>query len=340
MADNQFWWGAGQSAEQREGWSAHSNWRHWPLAVTPKELEPLPNRLADVALATQLGHTAFYLALSWSRLQAAPETWSAPVAAYYRAVLAAARQAGLRTIVSLHHMVNPIWLSTASGWENQQSSAALAVYAHLACRELGDLVDAWISVYEPEWYVELMVPKENRTAALAHLKIGHRLARAALHKQYPDIPVGYVQRVRSSGMLTGSFTDVDADFIGLHIARQRFEYAGGGGGRPSDRDQVLGDALRQGNFRRQPAYIFSSFTDSEDSHQASLLRAELRTIETAQAAGANVRGYFFTPFFDSFAWEPSFPALSGLLVRTADTQKPVLRPAARAYQAIIAAAIN
>jgi beta-glucosidase/6-phospho-beta-glucosidase/beta-galactosidase/ABC-type amino acid transport substrate-binding protein len=106
----------------------------------------------DVALAARLGCRIFRISLSWARLEPSLGGWDAGVEDHYRDILRCIRSAGMKTVVTLHHNTWPVHVQAAgdgAGMLDDQFPARLAAYARRVAETLGDLVDFWITINEP-----------------------------------------------------------------------------------------------------------------------------------------------------------------------------------------------
>lgn len=110
----------------------------------------------DVDLARTLGCRAFRLSLSWARLEPAAGTWDASTFAHYRDVLQYMRDAGMATVVTLHHNTWPLHVQAAgngAGMLDPGFPDKLAAYAREVATRLGDLIDYYVTLNEPNQLV-------------------------------------------------------------------------------------------------------------------------------------------------------------------------------------------
>lgn len=206
-----FLWGAATSSHQVEGHTVDSDWWAWETHR--------PERIRggrgsgrgagwwehgwaerDLTAAARLGHNVHRLSLEWSRLSVAPGRRDRSAVDRYRAILGHARDAGLKTFVTLHHFTLPHWLSRAGGWLNPLTVSELADHARASVTELGDLVDAFLTINEPtvlalKAYAQGMWPPGRRMPYLASRAVrqqlrGHAAAYHAIKDESPDHPVG------------------------------------------------------------------------------------------------------------------------------------------------------
>lgn len=110
----------------------------------------------DVELARGLGCTAFRLSLSWARLEPQPSVWSDEAFGHYRDVLQAIRDAGMVSIVTLVHNVWPLHVQAAgsgAGPLDDGFPGLVTAYAREVATRLGDLIDDYVTVNEPNQLV-------------------------------------------------------------------------------------------------------------------------------------------------------------------------------------------
>jgi beta-glucosidase/6-phospho-beta-glucosidase/beta-galactosidase/ABC-type amino acid transport substrate-binding protein len=110
----------------------------------------------DVALAKGLGCTAFRLSLSWARLEPQPGVWNDESFAHYRDVLQSIRAAGMSAIVTLVHNTWPLHVQAAGGGAGPLDAEfpnRVTAFATEVARRLGDLIDDYVTLNEPNQLV-------------------------------------------------------------------------------------------------------------------------------------------------------------------------------------------
>lgn len=174
------------------------------------------NRYAeDVDLAKGLGCRAFRLSLSWARLEPQPGRWHDESFAHYRAVLQYLRDAGMQTVVTLHHNTWPLHVQAAgngAGMLDAGFPGRMAAYAAQVATRLGDLIDSYVTLNEPNQLVygyikgfwmraypmppglEPFATSEQQMDAvlqlIPNLFRAHARAREAIRKIHPAAKVG------------------------------------------------------------------------------------------------------------------------------------------------------
>ncbi|MGH7727665.1 MAG: family 1 glycosylhydrolase [Vulcanimicrobiaceae bacterium] len=169
----------------------------------------------DVDLAKSLGCRAFRLSLAWARLEPEPGTWDDAAFAHYRDVLQYLRDAGMATIVTLHHNTWPLHVQAAgsgAGMLDPQFPDRMAAYASEVARRLGDLIAYYVTLNEPNqlvygfikgyWMRAYAVPPGLEPYATSEAQMdavltlipnlfrAHARAREAIRAVHPDAKVG------------------------------------------------------------------------------------------------------------------------------------------------------
>jgi beta-glucosidase len=113
---------------------------------------------------------------------------------------------GMTPMVTLHHFTNPIWLSEAGAWENQDVVGKFEAYVGKVVEALKEYVDLWCTINEPNIYVTLgyllgQFPpaKQDLGAAfqvMNHMVQGHAAAYHTIHKLQAQAQVGMAVNYR------------------------------------------------------------------------------------------------------------------------------------------------
>lgn len=152
-----FWWGTGASSTQSEGASPASDWLAWERdghAPPSGDGSGFATRYAeDFALLADLGLTHHRLSFDWARIE--PDRGERDPAAveHYRAVLAAAHDAGITPWVCLHHFTLPQWVAADGGFLAEATRTdAWARHVDFVAETFGDLVGGWQPINEFNLY--------------------------------------------------------------------------------------------------------------------------------------------------------------------------------------------
>lgn len=104
----------------------------------------------DISLMKKFGIQSFLSTISWPRV--IPDGTGAvnkKGIEYYRNMLQCLRENGIKSYVVLYHWDLPQALQNRGGWMNRESVLWFENYARTMYKELGDLVDHWITILEP-----------------------------------------------------------------------------------------------------------------------------------------------------------------------------------------------
>lgn len=166
----------------------------------------------DITLAKNLGCKAFRLSIAWSRVEPSPGQFNHEAFQHYIQLLEQIRAAGMKSVVTLHHFTWPLHVEKRGGMIAEDFPAIFANYAREAVRQLGDLVDYWMTFNEPSqliygyvkpwWESEYAVPpglprgatfgeQMSAVSKLMHnLFVAHTKARSEIKNIYPEAKVG------------------------------------------------------------------------------------------------------------------------------------------------------
>ncbi|HEX5430215.1 MAG TPA: glycoside hydrolase family 1 protein [Patescibacteria group bacterium] len=196
--------GAATSAHQVEGDNINSDW--W--AAEQKGLVPKSGLACDhyhkyeedFEIAHGLGLNAFRISIEWARIEPAEGQFETREVEHYRKVLQAMKKQGLKRMVTLWHFSLPAWVAEKGGFENPQIIEAFARYAWFVANNLGDEIDLWCTINEPEVYVGQSYNqgkwppfKSNYILllrVLSHLAAAHKKAYDAIKQVLPKAQVG------------------------------------------------------------------------------------------------------------------------------------------------------
>lgn len=206
-----FLWGSATAAHQVEGGNDNNDWHEWEQQGRIREPSGIAvdhwNRFeGDFDLAKELGHNAYRMSIEWSRVEREKGVFSWEVIQHYRKMLQAARDRGLKTFVTLHHFTNPIWAAKQGSWSNPEMYKWFGDFAAYVVPNVGDLVDYWVTVNEPNvtsllgYAVGITPPgmqdQAKLGAVLANFMKAHAKAYHLIKAFYPKAPVGFAHHMR------------------------------------------------------------------------------------------------------------------------------------------------
>jgi len=196
-----FLWGVSTSAYQIEGGN-HNDWSVWEKSEKRKRFlkkkkkdigdficgnscDSYNRYKEDLDLVKGLGCNAYRFSLEWSRVQPKKGTWNVSVIEHYREQLKEAKGKGLKTVVTIWHWTNPIWIAEQGGWKNKRTVRYFVEYAKMVIRELDVYVDYWVTLNEPtvpliNGYFTRRFPP-NKRSLIGMYKAMNNLAKAHNH---------------------------------------------------------------------------------------------------------------------------------------------------------------
>ena len=105
----------------------------------------------DVALIAELGLHAYRFSISWPRVLPDGEgRVNEDGLAFYENLVDALLARGIQPWVTLHHWDLPLALYERGGWESPDSARWFASFATLVGERLGDRVERWLTLNEPQ----------------------------------------------------------------------------------------------------------------------------------------------------------------------------------------------
>lgn len=211
-----FLWGTATAAQQVEGQNLNSDWTRW---------EQLPGKIKhgdssavacdwwggrwreDFDRAQALGMNAQRISIEWARAEPARGKWDKSALAHYRELIRGLRERGMEPFVTLHHFTSPQWVAERGGFENPEVAHWAAQWANTAASELGDLVQYWFTLNEPNVYAYQcylaglwLAQKKEITAyfrVTANLVRAHAAMYHAIKRVRADAQVGFAQHWRA-----------------------------------------------------------------------------------------------------------------------------------------------
>ncbi|HTH13999.1 MAG TPA: family 1 glycosylhydrolase, partial [Spirochaetia bacterium] len=104
----------------------------------------------DIEIMKSLGIRDYRLSLAWPRIlpEGTGQVNQAGIA-FYRRLLTALRETGIRPLVTLYHWDLPQALEDRGGWLHRDTIDAYVRYAEVCFEAFGDLVDDWSTFNEP-----------------------------------------------------------------------------------------------------------------------------------------------------------------------------------------------
>ncbi|MGH3719402.1 MAG: family 1 glycosylhydrolase [Pseudonocardiaceae bacterium] len=153
-----WWWGTAASAVQTEGASPADDWYRWERAgnAPPSgDGNGFAHRFReDFALLREIGMTDHRLSINWARVEPEQGRVDQEAIGYYRSVLTAAREVGLRVWVCLLHTAIPVWFADRGGFASEDAVGTWLRWVDLAATTFGDLAGGWMPFNTPTSYAQ------------------------------------------------------------------------------------------------------------------------------------------------------------------------------------------
>ena len=108
----------------------------------------------DIHLMTELNQQAYRMSIEWSRIEPVRGRYNEDAVQHYRTELALLLKNNIRPLVTIHHVTNPLWFEDMGGWANPESVACFKSFTEKAVLSFGDLVTDWVTINEPNVYLE------------------------------------------------------------------------------------------------------------------------------------------------------------------------------------------
>lgn len=147
-----FLWGTASSPTQVEA-GLRNDWTdylHHIGAIAPDHNGRFSE---DVEIMKSLDVNAYRFGVDWGRLQGGPRSPLSPDAVrMYRQMLQTLKDRSISRMVTLHHFANPLWLPR-NGWKDPATVELFRDFVDRVSDALGDMVDIWNIVNEPEVYL-------------------------------------------------------------------------------------------------------------------------------------------------------------------------------------------
>lgn len=168
-----FLWGTATSAHQVEGNNTNSDWWLWEQQNKGKIMNVREEKFKnqkfepsgrasdhyhryeeDFDLIKGMHNNAHRLSIEWARIEPGEGEWDLNELQHYKKVLQALKKRHIKVMLTLHHFSSPAWLARKGGWVNCHSPYYFNRYVEFVVKNLGELVDLWITINEPGIYAE------------------------------------------------------------------------------------------------------------------------------------------------------------------------------------------
>ena len=203
--------GTAASATQIEGYDKNNSWYEWHKLGWVQDSPKIATQhwkkwQEDTRLMADMGIQCSRMGLEWSRIEPKPGEFDQKAIARYREELAMLRDLGIKPMVTLWHFSNPIWFEDRGAFLWDGAEKAFLAYVSRVVSDLGDLVESWITLNEPNVYAVNGYNGGNwppgEKSMLKALKVMNALvpchigAYNIIHERFPDARVSFAIHAR------------------------------------------------------------------------------------------------------------------------------------------------
>jgi beta-glucosidase len=175
----------------------------------------------DVSLMAELGFTSYRFSISWTRIMPEGRGKVNPEGiAYYRSLCEELHKHNIHTCATIYHWDLPQKLEDEGGWTNRAITDAFAEFAKVCFKELGDLIDMWITLNEPlciaylghlyGYHAPGYRDERKAMAVVHHLNMAHGVAVREYRKTGLKAPIGITWNMDAPRPATARKEDIAA----------------------------------------------------------------------------------------------------------------------------------
>ena len=151
--------GAATAATQIEGGDENNNWARFAKegkvydGTSPvRACDHYARFREDIDLMAEMGIEIYRFGIEWSRIEPNPGEFSTEALAHYREEIEYMLSRGIRPMMTIHHFTNPLWFEDMGGFTAPESVDIFMRFAERVVDTLGDLVEDYITINEPNVY--------------------------------------------------------------------------------------------------------------------------------------------------------------------------------------------
>jgi beta-glucosidase len=181
----------------------------------------------DIKLMADLGFQAYRFSVSWSRvLPNGKEEVNKKGIEYYKNLCKELHKYNMKACCTIYHWDMPSEIQAEGGWNNRDTAYKLTYLAKVLFKELGDLVDMWITINEAMCITHLgyllgihapgIKDEEQFVRSVHHVNLAHGLIVQEYRKTGLKAPIGITHNLEFPRPATRSEKDRKA--VEHHIA--------------------------------------------------------------------------------------------------------------------------
>jgi beta-glucosidase len=208
----------------------------------------------DAELMAEIGFNSYRFSIAWPRIIPGGKGKVNPEGiAFYRKLCDELHKRGISACVTLYHWDLPQILEDSGGWTNRSVLEPFEEYVKVCFKELGDVVDMWITVNEPLCIAYLghlsgvHAPGhrdiQKALAAVHHINMAHGIAVREYHKTGLKAPIGITWNPDTPRPATVKEADIKAAEISRAVNTEVFVFPVLGKGYPEIVTKELNLAL-------------------------------------------------------------------------------------------------
>ena len=151
--------GTATAATQIEGGDKNNNWYRFAEEgkvddkTSPYRADDHYNLWQeDIDLMAEMGLEIYRFGIEWSRIEPERDRFSEEALAHYREEIEYMISKGIKPMLTLHHFTNPLWFEDMGAWAHKDAPDIFLAFAERVIDYLGDLVDDYITINEPNVY--------------------------------------------------------------------------------------------------------------------------------------------------------------------------------------------
>lgn len=151
--------GVATAATQIEGGEVASNWNDWYHQgrildhSDPANANDHYHRVEeDIALLKSLHIKVYRMGVEWARIEPEPGIFDQAVLEHYREEILLLKKHNIDPLLTLYHFSHPVWFAQMGGFLHPDALSIFARYTQQVLDCLGDIVDEYITINEPNVY--------------------------------------------------------------------------------------------------------------------------------------------------------------------------------------------
>jgi beta-glucosidase len=187
----------------------------------------------DIAIMAELGFKSYRFSIAWPRIIPAGTGKVNPEGiAYYRRLCEELHKHGISACATIYHWDLPQPLEDSGGWADRSIVSAFEEFAKVCFRELGDVVDTWITINEPYcvafcgYLYGTQAPghrdQQKTYNAIHHVNMAHGVTVKAYRKTGLTAPIGIVWNLITPRPATAKPADKKAALMARALESEVF----------------------------------------------------------------------------------------------------------------------